>query len=54
MGKGKQVSCLKISISANTEISNEMTRMSFTQLCRTNNLTEGKMSSNIFYVFLQL
>lgn len=47
-GKGKQVSCLKINISANTEISNEMTRMSFTQLCRSNNLTEGKMSSNIF------
>lgn len=39
---------MKINISAKSEISNETTRLSFTQLCRRNNLTEGKMSSNIF------
>lgn len=47
-GKGKQVSSLKINISANTEISNEMTKLSFTWLCRSNNLSEEKKSSNIF------
>lgn len=47
-GRRKQVSCLKIKISANIEISYEMTRLSCTQLPRSNNLTEGKMSYNIF------